>query len=117
MVNGFFGISLCFFLFLISNKDVFLSLIIEKDAILIISLNQIVFAKRFLSGAILAAVSHATICFCWAEVLEASDKSLAYNSANSAFFAVRDLRPVDDLTLEQMLKEKGISQPPNIIVS
>jgi hypothetical protein len=30
---------------------------------------------------------------------------------------VRDLRPVENLTLEQLLEKKGIGQPPNIIVS
>jgi hypothetical protein len=53
----------------------------------------------------------------WAEVLDAAEKSFAYNAANNAYFAVRDLRPVEDLTLEQLLEKKGIGQPPNIIVS
>jgi hypothetical protein len=53
----------------------------------------------------------------WANVLDTVDRSFQYNASNSAYFAVRDLRPVDNLTLEQVLKEKGISQPPNIIVS
>jgi hypothetical protein len=30
---------------------------------------------------------------------------------------VRDLRPVENLTLEQLLEKKGIDQPLNIIVS
>jgi hypothetical protein len=30
---------------------------------------------------------------------------------------VRNLRPAEDLTLEQLLEEEGIGQPPNIIVS
>jgi hypothetical protein len=53
----------------------------------------------------------------WAEVLDVAEKSPTYNAANNAYFAVRDLRPVVDLTLEQLLKRKGIGQPPNIIVS
>jgi hypothetical protein len=53
----------------------------------------------------------------WAEVLDVADKSFAYNAANKAYFAVRDLRPLENLTLEQLLEEKGIGQPPNIIVS
>jgi hypothetical protein len=30
---------------------------------------------------------------------------------------VRDLRLVENLTLEQLLEKKGIGQPPNIIAS
>ena len=53
----------------------------------------------------------------WAEVLDAAEKSLSYNAANNAYFAVRDLRPVETLTLEQLLEKKGIGHPANIIVS
>ncbi len=53
----------------------------------------------------------------WAEVLDAAEKSFAYNAANNAYFAVRDLRLVENLTLEQVLEKKGIGRPPNIIVS
>jgi len=53
----------------------------------------------------------------WAEVLDAAEKSFAYNAANNAYFAVRDLRPVESLTLEQLLEKKRIGRPPNIIVS
>jgi len=53
----------------------------------------------------------------WAEVLDVADKSFTYNAANNAYFAVRNLRPVENLTLEQLLEKKGIGQPPNIIVS
>lgn len=53
----------------------------------------------------------------WAEVLDAVDKSFAYNAFNNAYFAVRNVRPVENLILDQLLEKKGISQPPNIIVS
>jgi hypothetical protein len=53
----------------------------------------------------------------WTEVLDAADKSSTYNAANNAFFAVRDLHPLEDLTLEQLLEKKGMGRPPNIIVS
>jgi hypothetical protein len=53
----------------------------------------------------------------WTEVLDAADKSFSYNTANNAYFAVRDLRPEENLTLEQLLENKGIGQPANIIVS
>jgi hypothetical protein len=51
----------------------------------------------------------------WDEVLHAAEKSIAYNAANDAYFAVRDLRPVDNLTLEELLEKKESGQPPNII--
>ncbi len=53
----------------------------------------------------------------WAEVLDAAEKSFAYNAFNNAYFAVRDVRPVENLTLPQLLEKKGISRPANIIVS
>ena len=53
----------------------------------------------------------------WSEVVDAADQSFAYNAANSVYFAVRDLRPVENLTLEQLLEERDVGQAPNIIVS
>jgi len=53
----------------------------------------------------------------WTEVLDATDKSFVYNAANNAYFAVHDLRPLENLTLEQLLEEQGMGQPPNVIVS
>lgn len=53
----------------------------------------------------------------WAEVLDSVDKSFDYNSFNNAYFAVCNVRPVENLTLDQLLEKKGIGQPPNIIVS
>jgi len=53
----------------------------------------------------------------WNEVLAVADKSFSYNAANNAYFAVRDLRRLENLTLEQLMAEKGIAKPPNIIVS
>ena len=53
----------------------------------------------------------------WDEVLDAADTSFAYNSANNIYFAVSDLRPVNNLTLDQLLRENEIDKPPNIIVS
>jgi hypothetical protein len=53
----------------------------------------------------------------WDEVLAVDDKSFQYNAANNAYFAVRDLRPAENLTLEQILEKKGIGQSPNIIAS
>ena len=53
----------------------------------------------------------------WAEVLDVAEKSFTYNALNNAYFAVRNLRPVENLTLEQLLEKTGIGRPPNIIVS
>ena len=53
----------------------------------------------------------------WAEVLDVIDKSFAYNAANTAYFAVRDLHPVQNLTLDQLIERKRVGKPPNIIVS
>ena len=53
----------------------------------------------------------------WEDVLDAAEKSFTYNAFNNAYFAVRNLRPIENLTLEQLLEKTGISQPPNIIVS
>jgi hypothetical protein len=53
----------------------------------------------------------------WAKVLSISEKSFTYHAANNAYFAVHDLHPVENLTLAQLLKTKGINRPPNIIVS
>ena len=53
----------------------------------------------------------------WVKVLDVAEKSFTYNAANNAYFAVRDLRPIQNLTLEQLLEKKGKSQTPNIIIS
>jgi len=53
----------------------------------------------------------------WDEVLDAADKSFPYSAANSAYFAVRDLRPVENLSVEQLLEKRAIGQSPNIIAS
>jgi hypothetical protein len=53
----------------------------------------------------------------WAEVLDVAEKSFAYNAFNNAYFAVRNLCAVTDLTLEQLLEKTRIDHPPNIIVS
>ena len=53
----------------------------------------------------------------YTEVLSVAEKSFAYNATNNAYFAVRDMRPVENLTLEQLLEKKGIGRQPNIIVS
>lgn len=53
----------------------------------------------------------------WDDVLDVAEESFAYNAFNKAYFAVRNLRPVEDLTLERLLENKGIDHPPNVILS
>lgn len=53
----------------------------------------------------------------WAEVLDVADKSSAYIAGNDVFFSVNNLRPLKNHTLEQLIGEKDIYRPPNIIVS
>lgn len=53
----------------------------------------------------------------WAEVLDDADQSFGYHASNNVYFAVREVRLVDELTLEQLLEEKGSPRPPDIIVS
>jgi hypothetical protein len=53
----------------------------------------------------------------WTEVLDAVEKSFAYIAANNVYFAVRNLRTADNLSLEQLLEQKGIGRQINIIVS
>ncbi len=53
----------------------------------------------------------------WAEVLDAADKSFGYSALNNAYFSVSDLRPVENLTLEELLEKKAPSVSPNIVAS
>ena len=53
----------------------------------------------------------------WAEALDTADPSFAYITGDSAYFAVRNLHPVKDLTLDRLTGKEGIGKPPNIIVS
>ena len=53
----------------------------------------------------------------WTEVLDVTEKSFAYNAFNNAYFAVRNVHPVENLTLEQLPEKTGIHRPLNIIVS
>lgn len=53
----------------------------------------------------------------WGEVLDAANASFSYNAANTAYFAVRNVRLVEGLTLDQLLTKYGNGKPPNILVS
>jgi hypothetical protein len=51
------------------------------------------------------------------EDVAAEELQAAFRSYFGAKWAVRDLRPVENLTLERLLEEEGVGQPPNIVVS
>jgi len=53
----------------------------------------------------------------WAEVLNAADNSFDYNIANNAYFAVRGLRSIQNLTLDQLMGRESVDRPPNVIIS
>jgi len=53
----------------------------------------------------------------WTEVLDTADRSFPYNASNDAFFSIRKIHPVEDLTLNELLEKEGARQPANIIVS
>lgn len=56
-------------------------------------------------------------CAEYAEVLDALDKSFEYNAYNTVYFSVGDMESIKDVTLDRLLEEKGLSQPPNVVVS
>ena len=53
----------------------------------------------------------------WDRVLDTAERFFAYNAWNNTYFAVRNLCPLKDLTLDRLLGENGIGKPPNVIVS
>jgi hypothetical protein len=53
----------------------------------------------------------------WDQALNAVDRSVAYHAANTAYFSVCDLRPIEYLTLDQLTAETGNHRPLNIIAS
>lgn len=53
----------------------------------------------------------------WVEVLDAVDRSFEYNAYNTAYFSVGNIETIDNVTLDQLLEEKGLCQPPNVVVS
>ena len=62
----------------------------------------------------------AQIAFDQAMLASASNEDMAraaYNAGNNAYLAVRDLRPVKNLTLDRITGKNGIGKPSNIIVS
>jgi hypothetical protein len=53
----------------------------------------------------------------WTDVLDAADPSFAYNAANDAYLAVRDLRPVEHTTLDQLQQAMGHTAAASLLVS
>ncbi|MEW6574200.1 MAG: hypothetical protein AB1374_11270 [Bacillota bacterium] len=53
----------------------------------------------------------------WSEVMIGAEKSLSYHAANNAYFAVSNLKPVENVTLSDLLESKGNKKPVNIIAS
>ncbi len=51
----------------------------------------------------------------WDAVMVGADKPFGYHAAYDAYFAVRDLKPVTDLTVDQLLASKDVKQPINIV--
>lgn len=51
------------------------------------------------------------------EVLDAVDMSFAYNAYNTVYFSVGDIKTISNMNLDQLLKENGLYQPPNVVVS
>jgi hypothetical protein len=53
----------------------------------------------------------------WGEALDVVDRSFVYNAFNNAYFAVRAVHSVENLTLDQVPEMNGGGRPLNIIVS
>lgn len=50
-------------------------------------------------------------------MLDAVDKSFEYNTYNTVYFSVGDIKLIKNVTLDQLLEEKGVYQPSNVVVS
>ena len=53
----------------------------------------------------------------WLDILDAVDISFEYNAYNTAYFSVENIKPVEDINIDQLLKRNGLCQPPNVVVS
>ena len=51
----------------------------------------------------------------WEEALNAVDMSFEYNVYNMGYFSAGDIEAVKDITLDQLLDEKDLYQPPNVV--
>lgn len=51
------------------------------------------------------------------DVMDTADKSFEYNVYNTVYFSVGDIELIENVTLDGLLEEKGMHQPPNVVVS
>jgi hypothetical protein len=51
----------------------------------------------------------------WNAVMVGAEKPFGYHASYDAYFAVRNLRPVNDLTVDQLLASTGVKKPINIV--
>ena len=52
----------------------------------------------------------------WDKILDAIDSSFEYNAYNTIYFSVGDIKLIENLNIDQLLEEKGLLQPPNVVV-
>jgi len=53
----------------------------------------------------------------WTELLDTAYKSYDYIAYNDTYFAIRDLHPVENTSLEQFLGDEEFRQSLNIVIS
>lgn len=51
----------------------------------------------------------------WDDVVVGAEKPFGYHASYDAYFGVKDLKAVTDLTVDQLLESKGVKRPLNII--
>ncbi|MEW6182181.1 MAG: hypothetical protein AB1500_03255 [Bacillota bacterium] len=51
----------------------------------------------------------------WKDVMVGADQPFGYHAAYDAYFTVRDLRAVTGMTIDQLLEDKGVKKPLNIV--
>jgi hypothetical protein len=51
----------------------------------------------------------------WDVAMVGADKPFGYHAAYDAYFAVWNFRPVNDMTVDQLLAAKDIKQPLNVV--
>ena len=53
----------------------------------------------------------------WDHILDAVDRSFEYNVFNTGYFSAGAVKPIENVTLDLLLEEKGLHLPPNVVVS
>ncbi len=53
----------------------------------------------------------------WHDVLDAVDKSYAYNSYNTIYFSVVNIEVIENMNIDQLMKNNKFYQAVNIVVS